>query len=345
MKFSLIFFSGDERKKYRLVLDAAKLADENGFTAVWIPERHFHRFGGLYPNPSVVCSALAMVTKRIQLRAGSVIVPTHHVLRIAEEWSVVDNLSGGRVGVALATGFSPVDFAFDPGAWAERRHTTFERVETLRKLWRGEPISVRDGTGKRVDVELHPMPVQPELPLWLTCTKSTETFTKAGELGCNVLTGPIDMTLDDIGEKLKLYFDALDEHGHDRSACSVTMLLHTFIDDDLALVRERVREPFIQYLRSFFKVIDTQKRSLGSGALESVSTDDQRALLEYGFEKFFPNGSLLGTQETCAHVVERVRSMGVDEIACLIDFGLDDALVMKSLARVVELKKAFAGVG
>ena len=40
------------RDRYRLLLEGAKFADEHGFAAVWTPERHFHAFGGLYPNPA-----------------------------------------------------------------------------------------------------------------------------------------------------------------------------------------------------------------------------------------------------------------------------------------------------
>ena len=79
LEFSLFFFSGDEsafpKDKYQLVLEATKFADRNGFAAVWTPERHFHRFGGLYPNPAVLGAALAAITERVQIRGGSVIAP------------------------------------------------------------------------------------------------------------------------------------------------------------------------------------------------------------------------------------------------------------------------------
>src|SRR5919205_3288712 len=61
LSFSLYFFSDDGSKdspdKYRLVLESAKFADRNDFSAVWTPERHFQDFGGLYPNPSVLGAA------------------------------------------------------------------------------------------------------------------------------------------------------------------------------------------------------------------------------------------------------------------------------------------------
>ena len=70
----------------------------NGFKAVWTPERHFHAFGGLYPNPAVTSAAVAAITTRVRVRAGSVVLPLHNPIRVAEEWAVVDNLSQGRVG-------------------------------------------------------------------------------------------------------------------------------------------------------------------------------------------------------------------------------------------------------
>src|SRR5215212_2173828 len=113
IQFSLLYFDGkggaQRRDKYRLLTEGAKFADTHGFTAVWTPERHFHPFGGLYPNPSVTSAAIAAVTERVMIRAGSVVAPLHHPLRIAEEWSVVDNISGGRVGLSFASGWHAVD--------------------------------------------------------------------------------------------------------------------------------------------------------------------------------------------------------------------------------------------
>lgn len=339
MKFSLIFFSGDERNKYRLVLDSAKFADENGFHAIWTPERHFHRFGGLYPNPSVLSAALSTMTKRIGIRAGSVVLPTHHPIRVAEEWSVVDNLSNGRVGIAVATGFSPVDFVFKPENWEDRRSITFDAVDTLRRFWEGESLTITDGVGKQSDVELHPRPIQPELPLWLTCTKSKDTFEQAGRLGTNVLTGLIDMSTEELDDKLKLYFDALDQHGHERAGKEVTLMLHTFVGADEARVKDIVYAPFLDYLRKFFTVVNTQQKALRPGqAIEDIGQDDQQTLLEFGFEKYFGKGSLMGALDKCTAVVERMSGIGVTEIACLIDFGVDENLVMDSLRQLKQLK-------
>src|SRR6184192_3487974 len=88
MAISLFFFSSDlddrAADKYELVLRCAELADQLGLHAVWAPERHFDPFGAPYPSPAVLLSAVAARTHRIQLRAGSVVLPLRDPLRVAE---------------------------------------------------------------------------------------------------------------------------------------------------------------------------------------------------------------------------------------------------------------------
>ncbi len=77
MEYSLYFFgnynAAYREDKYSLLQEAAKFGDENNFTAVWLPERHFHAVGGFSPNSSLLACALAGLTKNIQLRGGSVV--------------------------------------------------------------------------------------------------------------------------------------------------------------------------------------------------------------------------------------------------------------------------------
>lgn len=123
--FSLFYFASDAAEmtvdSYKLLIEGAKFADQHGFAALWTPERHFHEFGGLYPNPSVTSAAVAAVTQRIHIRAGSVVLPLHNPIRVAEEWAVVDNLSQGRVGIAFASGWHANDFVFAPDKYAQRK--------------------------------------------------------------------------------------------------------------------------------------------------------------------------------------------------------------------------------
>ncbi|MEL7148644.1 MAG: LLM class flavin-dependent oxidoreductase, partial [Bacteroidota bacterium] len=143
MDFSLFFFSNYEVQadsKYKLLLEAVKYADQHGFNAVWTPERHFHDFGGLFPNPSVISASLAMITDQIQLRSGSCVSPLHDPIRIAEEWSVVDNLSSGRVALSFASGWNSNDFVLAPDNYQDRHQVMHEQIDLVQKLWQGGSV-------------------------------------------------------------------------------------------------------------------------------------------------------------------------------------------------------------
>src|SRR4051812_20946487 len=102
VSFSFLFFS-DLRKdvpdaeKYRFMRDVTVFGDQTGFTAVYIPERHFSEFGSIYANSAIIASYLAPQTKRIRFRTAGISVPLHHPAEVVEWWAMVDNLSGGRV--------------------------------------------------------------------------------------------------------------------------------------------------------------------------------------------------------------------------------------------------------
>jgi len=138
--FSLFYFAshaGGGRDPYRLLVEGTRFADTHGLSAVWTPERHFHPFGGLFPNPAITSTALAMVTKHVQLRAGSLVLPLQHPVRVAEDWSLVDNLSNGRAAISFASGWHANDFALAPANYASRRQLLYRDIEVFRRLWRG----------------------------------------------------------------------------------------------------------------------------------------------------------------------------------------------------------------
>ena len=325
-------------EKYRLLLEGAKFADTHNFAAVWTPERHFHSFGGLYPNPSVTSAAIAAITRKIQIRAGSVVLPLHDPVRVAEEWAVVDNLSGGRVGISVASGWHANDFVLAPEQYADRKKILLEKIETVRKLWRGEVMALRGPTGNTVSVKIHPQPIQPELPIWMTSSGNPETFRQAGEMGVNLLTHLLGQNLDELAGKIALYRDAWQMHGHTGSG-HVTLMVHTFLGTESAAVREKVRQPFSTYLRSSVELFKTLAESLGYGSgMKAVTEDDINAILAHGFERYYETSGLMGTVSTCLPMVERLKEIGVDEVACLIDFGIDEDAVLASLHELAELK-------
>ncbi len=360
VEMGLFYFSSDEsaghEDKYALLLEGARFADRNGFNAVWTPERHFHAFGGLFPNPSVTSAALATITENVQLRAGSCVSPLHSPIRIAEEWSVVDNLSKGRVGLSFAAGWQPNDFAIRPEHYGRRKERMFEDIETVRRLWRGETIPFVDGTGETVDVRVLPRPYSEELEIWVTAAGNPDTFAAAGQVGANLLTHLLGQTLEQLAEKIGIYRTARQRAGHPGRG-TVSLMLHTYVGTDDDEVRELVREPMKNYLRSAVGLVKAAAWSFptfektatmedGSFGIDHLSEEEFDALLDHAFERYYETAGLFGSADTCLRIVDQIKGIDVDDIACLIDFGVPSDAAMQALPRLASVfRESNAGVG
>lgn len=341
LRFSLFYFASESgargREAYRLLLEGAKIADEAGLEAVWMPERHLDRFGGIYPNPSVTAAAVAAITRRISLRSGSVVVPLHHPLRLAEEWSVVDNLSDGRVQLAVASGWHANDFVFAPDAYKDRKVRTFEGIEQLRRLWRGEAVSFPGGAGE-VQARLYPPPVQAELPIWITAAGNPETFRAAGEGGFFLLTHLLGQGIDGLAERVRVYRDAWAAAGHPGRG-RVALMLHTLLAEDAEEALELAREPFLAYLRQSLDLAGQLVARLApESALASLSPDEIDAMVRHGYRRFVHEAGLFGTPRSVLPLVRRLAEAGVDEIGALLDFGVPTDAALASVRHLAELQ-------
>ncbi|MCB5204661.1 LLM class flavin-dependent oxidoreductase [Neorhizobium sp. T786] len=352
--FGLFYWGNDASagsNKYRLLIEGAKFADENGFDAIWTPERHFHAFGGPFPNPAVTGAAVAAVTKNLSIRAGSCVLPLHHPIRVAEEWAVVDNLSNGRVGIAVASGWMPEDFVLRPeNAPPHNKAKLLSDIDVLRKLWRGEDVSFDLGA-KPVQVLTQPRPVQKELPIWLTIAGNPESYKEAARAGAHVLTHLLGQSIDELAEKIALYRTELAHTGRNPSDYKVTLMLHTLIGEGRDQVQQQARGPMKDYLKSAAALIKQYawafpafKKPHGISQpmdidLRTLEAEEMDAILEFAFQRYFNDSGLFGTIEDALARLQQVKAVGVDEIACLIDWGLPEDLVLDGLiplAAVVE---------
>jgi len=346
---SVMFFGADSatagatrhEQTYEDILTVARAADRLGFHALWTPERHFQQVGQVFPSPPVLSAALAVATERIGIRAGSVVLPLHHPLRVAEDWAVVDNLSHGRVGLSLATGWHSADFVLAPGQYRDRRELTLDTVPQLRRLWAGEAVEYPDGTGEPVRVAPQPRPVQDTLPLWITTSGNPQTWEAAGRLRTGVLGATVGQTRDELADRIAGYraaCAAAPDQGGTSAHGRVTLMAHTFVGEDDAQARRLASAPLKEYLASYTRQTSANR---AADARTAALTDGQIAMLtEFAFERYLSWGSLLGSPGTCAKMLADLRDLGCDEVACFIDFGIGRDEVLAGLHRLAGLRKA-----
>ncbi|HEX3105651.1 MAG TPA: MupA/Atu3671 family FMN-dependent luciferase-like monooxygenase [Terriglobales bacterium] len=347
-QFSLSFFGAYSNESapwsYDFTVQAARRAEELGFTALWFPERHFHEFGGLSPNPSLLAAAISRETKTIGLRAGSVVAPLHHPVRIAEEWAIVDRLSGGRVEAAFASGWHADDFVLAPGAFDRRRLVMEENIAIVQKLWSGQSVELPGPAGEKVGIHLYPRPVQTSLPIWLAALGHTETFEKAGLMGAGVLTNLIAQNIDQLREKIAVYRAALQRAGHPQESGRVAVLMHTFLAEDAATARQLATAPLKRYLESSVDLATHMGGHHGRPkGMAGLSAEDRDFLFDQAVSRYIDRHSLIGSVESCESIMSELMDAGVDEIAAFIDFGVDPDAVIKGLEHLGNLRQRWQG--
>jgi natural product biosynthesis luciferase-like monooxygenase protein len=323
MQFGLAFFSGegDAAKPLDLFIEAAVWADRNNLAAVWIPERHFHPFGGAFSDPAVAGAAVAAITSSIEVRSGSIVSPLHDIVEIVERWSMVDQISNGRVGLTFAPGWRKQDFILRPEAFPDRRAIMQRQIEEARILWAGGSVCRGGLSGAQNQIRIFPQPVQQQLPVWLACS-SREAMATAGTLRAGVFTHLVNQSLETLQANIAAYRTNLPPGTTGR----VAVMLHTYIGTNDTQAREVARGPLSRYLQAW--------ADLSNLTSNNLDDDQLQKMLAIGSERYLRGKAMIGSLEACLDFVEKVRAAGADEIACLIDFGIDRQSVFESLERL-----------
>lgn len=331
-KLELSVFLGGGSKDdpgYRVLKEAARVADDAGLVAVWISERHFEPSGGAYPSPPVAAAALAALTESVGIR-GAVLLPLHDPLRIAEDWAMVDALSGGRSGIAVTAGGHEREYVLNAAAHPDRHTLAARHLEAIRTLWRGEGIPRRGPRGE-VEVTTWPRPIQGEPPLWLSAGGSDDPFVRAGSGGLRILTHLLGQEPRELARRIGLYRRAWEAAGHPGRG-HVTVVLHTCIGSDARGVREAAFLPFQEHLRREHPGLVTEAGE-GSPGGEEDEGEASGVLVD----RLWRTAGLMGTVDECLELLDGLKALGVDECACLVDFGVSLETALATVELLGEL--------
>ncbi|MFH8407112.1 MupA/Atu3671 family FMN-dependent luciferase-like monooxygenase [Streptomyces sp. NPDC018019] len=329
--------------RYDHILETARFADRHGFHALWMPERHFHSFGGLFPNPVVLVAALARETRRVRLNAGSVVLPLHDPVRVAEEWSMADNLSGGRVGIGCAGGWHANDFVFFPERFGRHKEMMYDQVEQVRRLWRGEAVRRAGGDGE-TEIRLFPRPVQDAPPMYTAVVGNPASYVAAARHDVGVVTNLMTQSVEQLAENIALYRRTRAEQGLDPDAGRVAVLLHTYLAADHRTARTEAYEPLARYMRASLSLFGNVANSLGHNVdLAALTEDDLDVLFRRAYDRYCDQRALIGTAETVAPVVDAVAAAGADEVVSLVDFGVAPDALRTGLTHLDSLRRRYHG--
>ncbi|NQX70270.1 LLM class flavin-dependent oxidoreductase [Paenibacillus alba] len=171
------------RQKFENVLKQAELAEELGFEAYGVGERHGEPF--LSSSPPVVLTAIAARTSTIRLLTTVTVLSVLDPVRVAEDYATLDHLSDGRLELIIGKGNDPRHYPLFGITEEEQWDSLAERYALLKKLWEEENVTWEG----RYRTPLHgvttqPRPFQKPIPIWhgsASSQLSTELAAKYGE--------------------------------------------------------------------------------------------------------------------------------------------------------------------
>ena len=116
------------------LVDEVRTAEKSGFDVCLVPEHHGGPSAAL-SDPMMTVAWLLARTDRIKVGTGVLILPLHSVARLAEQTSLLQHASGGRLVLGVGAGYQPADFATFQVDLSERGTAMSDGIEKLRSAW------------------------------------------------------------------------------------------------------------------------------------------------------------------------------------------------------------------
>lgn len=282
-------------------LRQAKLADELGFHSLWLAEHHFVPLGTV-PNPAVVLAAIAQATTRLRVGPAVAVLPMRNPILIAEDYALVDVLSGGRLNMGVGTGSQPVEFTGMGADFEDRRAAYDAALSEICARWQAASGGVRGPEGMNVP------PLQMPHPPIYVATGSVDGAYAAGCAGHSLLTlvSPAMQGLGDVEARNAAHVRGLADGGHAAESAESVVVAFAYV----AATEEAAKATALPAMMNFFK------------AAAGIEPPDPDGMYSHLCDNDL---ALAGTPEQVAAQIERYAAIGVRHLAFVSRFGGMDA--------------------
>ena len=284
---------------YRQDLRLADLAEPLGFESVWGVEHHFTDYT-MCPDVLQFLAYMAGRTERVQLGSMVVVLPWHDPLRVAEEVSMLDNLSGGRLILGLGRGAGKVEF---DGFRQSMDDSRARFVESAQMLLQGLETGFCEHEGafvKQPRVAVRPAPFKSFRGRTYAAAVSPESARIMAELGVGILIIP-QKPWPEVAKELDDY-RALYRQVNGMEAPPPISAGWTFCDES----EERARELAARYIGGYFHTVLAHYRFADDHLAKTKGYEYYGKMTDkihtYGEDKiidFFVNLQVWGTPEQC----------------------------------------------
>ena len=226
LKFGTFIFptlpnAADDAQGIQEALHEARLSEQLGMDALWLAEHHFDG-NCVYVDPITFAAGLAMATTRVQIGFAVIQASLYHPLRLAEQLTLLDHLSGGRVIAGLGKGstFNTYEYEayeIDP---AEASARLAEIEDILLKCWTQEGVEHHGKFWNFKIPMLRPRPfTQPHPPLLRAASSDESTIAQARAGRPFLMAGPNAV----IRKRVELIRKTMHEAGYSEAKIADTL--------------------------------------------------------------------------------------------------------------------------
>ncbi|MEE8305317.1 MAG: LLM class flavin-dependent oxidoreductase [Candidatus Tectomicrobia bacterium] len=288
-----------DHQVYRDELRLADLAEPLGFESIWGVEHHFTDYT-MCPDVIQFLSYMAGRTEHAQLGSMVVVVPWHDPMRVAEEVSMLDNLSDGRMILGIGRGLARVEYE---GFRLEMSESRTRFIETAECVINGLENGFCEYEGefiKQPRRDIRPSPFRSFKGRTYAAAISPESFRIMAELGLGILVIP-QKPWDEAANDLNNYRDVY-RQANGSEALPPIVVAWTFCDES----EERAHEMARQYIGGYWHTV-MDHYEFKSDHLKNIKGYEYygnmtEKVVKYGDETvmdFFINLQVWGTPEQC----------------------------------------------
>lgn len=288
---------------YGEVMRQCELGEGLGYDTFFCAEHHFHEYG-VVPDPAVMLSALSQRTKRIRLGTAISILTFHDPRRIAETYSLLDQISGGRLVFGVGSGYLAHEFVGYDRDPKEKRDRFNENLDVVQRLMSGETLSYTGKFTRSDKVALNVTPFGGRVPPIYVAVLARDAAYHVGLQRNRLFTVPYAScrNFDDIGAMQADYRRGRVEAGLAPE------------DDD-----------HVYTLHAYVARTDEEARAQAKAAYD-LYVETRLYARRHTYDDIVANGiCLFGSVETVTEKMCRLHEMGIRHVATLHNFGALDA--------------------
>jgi alkanesulfonate monooxygenase SsuD/methylene tetrahydromethanopterin reductase-like flavin-dependent oxidoreductase (luciferase family) len=303
---------------YRQILEQIELAEELGWECFMFNEHHFLGYGGLVANPSVLLAAAAARTSKIRLGPCIAILPLRHPLNSAEDYAMVDAISGGRLEFGIGSGNTEMDYKVFGVTRENDRQRLREAIDVILKVWGNERVSHKGEFWEFDELTLYPRPIQqPHPPIWVAGT-SDNGLGWAGRQGYHIMTVGHPHPPDKVRPGVEAWKQGLLEAGFDPKDKHCQFHVRTHVNENA----ERARAIGMAAVKRYDDISRIGRRSLTTTAGE------------YDWDMMLASGrNNYGDPQQCIEQIHNAtRHYYFDTLTTTFNFGgIPHAEILKSM--------------